>query len=61
MADLSKHVEFALETIKKLYFHYYNAYGYQTWKRGDLLTSRGSDPNITWAFNQVVLRDHVTN
>ena len=42
------------------YLHHHNAYGHQTWQAGKLLWGTPTH-NITWSFNQVGLRVHVTN
>ena len=49
-----------LKLLKASYFHYNNAYDHQT-QQGDDLPWGIQAHIITWLFDHVVLRYHVTN
>ena len=48
------------DQLKSLYHHYYSAYGQQTWQH-DNLPCWALAYKVTWVFDQVALRYHVTN
>ena len=52
--------EIMWQTKYKLYLHYHNAYGYQTWQDANL---PWWDPihNVTWLFDHVILWGYATD
>ena len=50
----------AFQPLKIFYLHYHITYDHQTWEGIDL-PWRTQNDKVTWSFNHVVLRDHVTN
>ena len=52
------HVESCPSTTKT-YLQFHNAYGHQTWQ-GGVLPWGAPTHKVTWPFDHVVLRDHLT-
>ena len=48
------------DSQKALYLHYQSTYGHQTWQVSNL-TWGAPIIKVTWFFDHLVLRDHVTN
>ena len=54
LADLSESMwDLAPKPLKKLYLHYHNLYGHQTWPDSDL-SWRVFARNVTWHFDKVI-------